>query len=253
MHITFIGTGSGKTILNRYHSSILIDCDDHILLVDAGDGVSRALLNQNVDLLKIDSIIISHFHPDHIGGISSLVNQMKILNRENPLAIYLDKNLFDTFYTLLNINYIFPEKLKFTLNVNSFNSDSEITVAEKIKFTAKQNSHITNKHNIEYISSSAFISSSFLIRLDGHNIVYTADIGSIDDMYLFTVQKIDLLITETTHINYESIIETIKKLKPGRTYLTHIDDNDEAALVNSIASHNSSNIFMAYDGLKITF
>jgi len=253
MQITFIGTGSGKTSLKRYHSAIVIDCDDHLLLVDAGDGVSRALLNQNIDPLHIDSILISHFHADHVGGITSLVNQMKILNREKPLTVYLHNNLSDAFFAMLNINYIFSEKLNFNLKVNTFNSDDEIVITDKINFTSKQNSHLTNKHDIKYMPESAFVSSGFLIQLDDHKIVYTSDIGILEDIYLFPDIKIDLLITETTHVANEAIFDAIRDLKPERAYLTHIDGTNETALVDLISSHKSSNIFLAYDGLKITF
>lgn len=253
MQITFIGTGSGKASLKRYHSSIVINCDDHILLVDAGDGVSRALLNQKIDPLSIDSILISHFHPDHIGGIASLVNQMIILDRKNPLTIYLHNNLHDAFLAMLNINYLFPEKFNFALNVNAFHSEKEIAVTDKINFISKQNRHLTNKHNIKYMPESAFISSSFLIGLGDNNILYTADIGNEEDIYLFKNQKINLLIAETTHISKEMIFKADEVLNPERTYLIHIDDDDEESLSDFITSQKSTNIFLAYDGLKIRF
>ena len=42
-------------------------------------------------------------------------------------------------------------------------------------------------------------------------------------------------------------------LNPERTYLIHIDDDNEASLSDFIASQKSSNILLAYDGLKIRF
>jgi ribonuclease Z len=253
MFITFIGTGSGKTSLKRSHSSILINYNGHNLLIDAGDGISRALMKQDIDPAAIDSILISHFHPDHAGGISSLVNQMHLLQRVKPLSIYVHENLNDALISLLNVSYIFPEKLKFTLDIITFQSDEETRIKDTFKFISKQNGHLSNKYSIEHMPESAFISSSFLVRLNDYNILYTADVGDERDLYLFENNKIDLLICETTHTTKEAVLKADDVLNPERTYLVHIDDKDEAVLADFIASHESTNIFLAYDGLKITF
>jgi len=78
LEIKFVGTGSGKTLLKRYHSSFLIKTEAYNLLVDAGDGISRALLNQKVTFDSINGILISHLHPDHYSGLPSLIIQMKL-------------------------------------------------------------------------------------------------------------------------------------------------------------------------------
>ncbi|MEO8398834.1 MAG: MBL fold metallo-hydrolase, partial [Ignavibacteriaceae bacterium] len=74
--IKFIGTGSGKTSLKRFHSSFLILNESYNLLVDTGDGISKALLLQNINYNSIDGILISHLHPDHYTGLPLLLVQM---------------------------------------------------------------------------------------------------------------------------------------------------------------------------------
>lgn len=252
MQITFIGTGSGKTSLARYHSSIVIEFEKHLLLMDAGDGVSRALLKHQINLMSLDSVLISHFHPDHVGGFSSLINQMHILKREKPLTVYVHKNLNEALYSLLNTSLIFPEKLNFDLSVKLFDTNEEKALTGNLTFTSKQNRHVTNKHKISYIPEDNFISSSFKIQTDDLKIIYTSDVGSPEDLYLFSDKNTDLLITETTHILTDDILKAINKLTPGLTYLTHIDEKDEAVLADFASSNASSKIVMAYDGLKIT-
>ena len=252
MQITFIGTGSGKTSLARYHSSITIQFNNHLMLIDAGDGVSRALLNHGINPLSVDFILISHFHPDHVGGISSLLNQMHILKREKPLIIYVHKNLNETLYSLLTGCLIFPEKLNFNLGVKLFDSEEEITVTEEMNFTSKQNRHVANKYEINYVPAHNFISSSFKIQLNDFKIIYTSDVGGPEDLYLFSDKNIDLLIAETTHISPDDISEAVNKLSPGLTYLTHIDETDETVLADFAASNDIPKIALAYDGLRIS-
>ena len=66
--LKFIGTGSGKTSLNRFHSSFFIKTSNYNLLIDAGDGESKALLSQGIDFNTIDGILFTHLHPDHYTG-----------------------------------------------------------------------------------------------------------------------------------------------------------------------------------------
>ncbi len=93
--IKFIGTGSGKISLNRFHSSFLISTEKFNLLVDAGDGISKALLIQKIDFNSIDGILISHLHADHFSGLPSLIAQMKMNNREKDLSIFANENLIN--------------------------------------------------------------------------------------------------------------------------------------------------------------
>jgi ribonuclease BN (tRNA processing enzyme) len=252
MQITFIGTGSGKASLSRHHSAIVIDSGDHKMLLDAGDGINRSLLGQDIDPLQIDSILISHFHPDHVGGITSLVNQMKIFKRTKPLSIFINNNLKNALINLLNMSYIFPEKLGFSLNTTGFIFDDETPVTEKIKFFSKQNQHVTNKHSIPHLPDSLFVSASFMILLDNHKVVYTADIGHPDDLYLFPDKKPKLFITEATHVGIKDVLEAVQYLLPENTYITHIDESNEAALKEFAFKNKSLNIFLAADGEKIT-
>ena len=50
-----------------------------------------------------------------------------------------------------------------------------------------------------------FISSSFLFNVGKKKIVYTSDVGSSDDLYLFNNIQPDIFITETTHLSLTDI------------------------------------------------
>ena len=106
MKIKFLGTGSGKTSLNRYHSSLLISSSKYNLLVDCGDGISKAILAQNIDFNSINSVLISHFHSDHFSGLPSLITQMKLSSRKNELKIFVHSSEKDFLEDFIFHSYI---------------------------------------------------------------------------------------------------------------------------------------------------
>ena len=133
MKIKFLGTGSGKTSLNRYHSSFLLSSSNHNLLVDCGDGISKAILKQNINFNSIDSILISHFHADHFSGLPSLITQMKLTSRKNDLTIYVQLSEKDFLEDFIFHSYLFKERMAFNFNIVSFDEEKEILCNKKKK------------------------------------------------------------------------------------------------------------------------
>lgn len=242
MKIKFIGTGSGKTSQNRFHTSILLDFGT-ILLIDAGDGISRALQYSQIDYSLIDSIIITHFHPDHISGLPMLLNQMKMNNRKKEINIYSYEKQKNKIKTLCDINLIFFDRLGFNVNLIPFSENQTFYISEKIKVIPRFNSHLDklNKSNVR----------CFSLFIKPFNIHYTSDLNNIDDLDIFNEQKTEYLISECTHIHPKEIISKINFDKFNSLFLVHIDSEDDIkAWYNSLENMQKDKIFITYDGLE---
>lgn len=71
MQLHIIGCWGGYPKANEASSGYLLECDGFQLLIDCGSGVLSKL--QNTLLPKqIDSVILSHYHSDHIADIGVL-------------------------------------------------------------------------------------------------------------------------------------------------------------------------------------
>ena len=251
MELLFIGTGSGRTSLNRNHSSFCFVDSGKTVLMDAGDGISNALLSQKIEFNSIADIIISHYHSDHLAGLPSLLTQMIIDKRTNKLKIFTHDHLVNSLVTFLNTSYIFLEKLNFVVQIVPFEFEESINLSNKMTFSAKKNSHIRNKHNLS-IDNINFISSSFLFKLGKLKIVYTSDIGSYEDLFLFQESPINIFITEAAHIPLEKIENAITILNPTQVYLTHIDNEEEIHnWFRELSIEKKQTIIVAKDGMKI--
>lgn len=251
MKIKFIGTGSGKTSLKRFHSSILITQNKFNLLIDAGEGISKALLIQGINYNSIDALLISHFHADHISGLNSVLTQMKITKREKPFQIYVHKKLSKMLIDIMGLGYIFYKTFDFKIEIIQFDSNSSITVSKKICFIAKQNTHVTNKYNVK--TNLQFVSLSFLFSVNKKTLLYTSDVNDEKDILLFRDNEINTLIVESTHITIQQINKAIDELKPKYVYITHINDNDSELFNwhNKLTGIKRYHTKIASDGMEI--
>lgn len=249
--IIFIGTSSGKTSLKRYHSSILINYNNSNILIDCGDAVSRALLSSKIDPNSIDALVISHFHPDHISGLGSLITQMKLTKREKPLSIYTHQDFVSTTKFFLYNQYLFINKLKFALRFHSFTFEEQVELVKNLSFIPRSNTHLDNNINDAGMGMISFSSTSFLFTINKKNVVYTGDIGKAEDLYLFGDHGIDVMISESTHEEPATIIKAFTELSAKKLYFTHIADEDEEKILSAIEEHKDLKIYAASDGLTV--
>lgn len=243
------------TSLKRDHSSILFDTERSKILIDCGDGISKALLKNKIDFNQVDAVVFTHYHADHFSGISSLITQMKLHNRKSELKIFTPKNLIEPLRQFLNSTYLFEEVLGFDLQLYGYEFDVDYKLDENFSFIAKKNSHISNKYNLKTIPADRFVSASLLFNIRDEKIIYTSDIAVREDLFLFEINKPKIFITETTHIDHDWIHGIVTFYQPEKIYLTHISDEDE----KEIEKHLRNQIFphfvkveMAEDGHSVT-
>lgn len=254
MEISFIGTSSGKASLNRNHSSLLFTSEEYNLLVDAGDGTSRALMIGGLHFNSLNGILFTHLHADHFSGLPSLIVQMKIMNRNDPLDIFIHESLKAVVEEFLLRSYLIPERMGFEINYKTFADDERFMITEEFSFLARKNSHLGNleKFKDKYPSLSLY-SASFLFEVGIKKVIYTSDIGTEEDLLLFGDYAPDILICEATHISPLAIIEKVIKINPGKVYLTHYSDEDISAISEILAnlpSELKEKIKLAKDGLS---
>jgi ribonuclease Z len=249
LKIKFVGTGSGETSLKRFHSAFIINHRNYSLLVDAGDGIARALLNQNILYNEIDGILFSHFHPDHYCGLPSLIVQMKINRRTKSLTIATHRSRIGFLKEFLKSSLLFEEQLGFEIKFLPFVAENEFKINSDILIIAKNNTHVSKYPEL----NEDDFSFSFIFKINKKNILYTGDIGGKDDLFLFEDELIDVFITETTHINFEDISPALLSIKPKKTILTHISSEDENEIDALIEKNkNRFSITAAFDGFSET-
>jgi ribonuclease Z len=254
MKITFLGTSSGKVSLTRFHSSILLSVKNYNLLIDAGDGISRALLNSNIGFDSVNGILITHLHPDHFSGLPLLMVQMKMMKRTEPLDIFANESLMGVIKNFLLTSYLLPERMTFEIRYKKFKDESEFFISDSLSFISKKNKHLEDVE--EYQSKYPdikFYSGSFLFQSTGKEIIYTSDIGSEKDLLLFESIRSDLLISEATHISVDALIKNLEKFNSPSAYITHYSDEQISGLSEILANLPETlkgKVHLAKDGVS---
>ena len=82
--------GSAASIPNEEHENthMALVRDSGVVLVDCVGTPAVRLAQAGIDLLDIDDLILTHFHPDHVSGVPLLFMNMWLSGRKDALRVY---------------------------------------------------------------------------------------------------------------------------------------------------------------------
>jgi ribonuclease BN (tRNA processing enzyme) len=252
--IIILGSSSGLASAKRSCSSFVLETSDGIYLFDCGEGTTRSLLQNEVDLERINNIFISHGHSDHFIGLPILLQYYHLKKRREELNVFLPSELVLGLKNLLNVVYLFPEELPFILNLIPIRKNP-IFENSSLKVEAFLNSHLVKNQNFiqEQNLPNKMESFSFVINLSGRKIVYSGDIASLADLEKICL-NVDVLLTECMHVEIEKILELAQVNKVKRIIFTHIPDELEdklETLQTMFAKYGLEEVKFAFDGMVI--
>jgi ribonuclease Z len=72
--ILFLGTSASAPSIHRGLTSQLVSYRDQRYLIDCGEGTQRQILRSGVGFRRLNRILISHGHLDHILGLAGLIS-----------------------------------------------------------------------------------------------------------------------------------------------------------------------------------
>lgn len=102
LNVVFLGTGGSVPSARRATACVLIRSGGARILVDAGEGAQRQMIN-STGLIQVDDIYVTHFHADHYLGLPGLLKTYDLMERRKPLRIVGPGGLIDLFEALRRI------------------------------------------------------------------------------------------------------------------------------------------------------
>jgi len=223
--VTCLGVGDGLACVGRGHSSFLYRLGESTLLVDAGEPVSASYKAAGHEPDLVDSILLSHRHFDHIGGLFMLIQGWWIDGRARRLSIQMPSHGLEPLRALLDNSLFIEKQLRFRLDFKTLSGG----VASSIKDVKVTPFHTNHMNRLQAAmpdeDPSAFECFCFLIEAEGRRIGHSADLGAPQDLDPLVRKPLDLLVCELAHFEPEALFEFLNGREIKRLALVHLGRN----------------------------
>ncbi len=87
MRMQFLGSGDAFGSGGRFNSCILLETESIRYLLDCGASSLIAMKCRHVDPNSISTILVTHLHADHFGGLPFFLLDAQFARRRSPLTI----------------------------------------------------------------------------------------------------------------------------------------------------------------------
>jgi len=99
--IVFLGTSASAPSVHRGLTSQVVLRGEHRFLIDAGEGTQRQLLSSGLGFKRLNRILITHGHLDHILGLGGLISTFVRWEAMDKILIAGGKSALDRIKDLI--------------------------------------------------------------------------------------------------------------------------------------------------------
>ncbi len=99
--ITFLGTSASAPSVHRGLSAQIVAHNEYRFLIDCGEGTQRQILQSGLGFKRLERILITHGHLDHILGLAGLVSTFLRWETVDRLEIWAGRWALDRIHDLL--------------------------------------------------------------------------------------------------------------------------------------------------------
>jgi ribonuclease Z len=217
--LIFLGTASALPAADRGNTLLAVTASaaDQWLLIDCGGDPYRALVRAGIPSDGVRELLITHAHIDHIGGLPSLIEGLRLGGRhDEPLRIWalpevleIGRRLLDLFSYELTL-----DRWPFPVTLHAVEPGSELSLAG-IPARAARMDH-------------AIPSVGVRLELPGGPICYSCDTQPTPALPVLA-RDVRLLITECTFLQQNVGFARMSK------HLTAVEAGQQAAAASARA------------------
>ncbi len=224
------------------------------ILIDAGAITSSLTIDEQI---KIDYILVTHAHLDHVRDIMFLADNICYLQKDRPLVVVGTKSIIDTLRTHLFNNIIWPDFSLLPHPDNPVLKFETIRPREKVTLDNVDVTAVLVNHVIE--------TASYAIESKEGAVIIIGDTGPTDDIWNLanSISNLKAVFVETSlpdsmkdvadmtgHLTPAGLAEELKKLNSLNPpiYLYHMKLQYREAIQREIAKIKDRDIHILQDG-----
>jgi ribonuclease Z len=113
LSVTFLGTGASIPTLDRNVAGLAVQREGEMLLFDCGEGNQRQMMRYGVGF-TFKEIFFTHYHADHLLGVTGLLRTMGLQDRNTPVTLYGPKGAQRILNAAINLGI---ERNKFPVEI----------------------------------------------------------------------------------------------------------------------------------------
>jgi phosphoribosyl 1,2-cyclic phosphate phosphodiesterase len=216
-------------------SSVVTLDDGRVILIDTSPDLRQQALREN--LLRVDAVLYTHTHADHLHGIDDLRAFCQINRCQTPLYSYPEA-----------ISHI-QDKFGYTLREPSNYWDLPVLAA----------------HVVEAPFSAAGVQVTPIPVMHGKiriyayrigNLVYMTDVSAIPESSFDLLQGVDVLLIDClretphpTHVSVSESLALIERIGARRNVLIHMTHELE---YHALQARLPAHVAVGYDGLQLS-
>ncbi len=250
MKLTFLGTGTSTGIPTlgchcptcfstdphdyRTRSSIVLEFDGHVVVVDTTPDFRQQALRERIE--RLDAVVFTHTHADHVFGLDDV--RVFNLRQKHAIPIYADSRSME------DIRRIFTYIFKGDYAAGGIPRLDPHVIDGPFDLWGMRMVPLPVLHGDLPVLGFRF-----------HRTAYITDFSAIPESTMAMLQDLDVLILDAlrhnphpTHSTVEQSLEIVNRLRPRRAFFTHIAHELGHESTNSALPPN---VRLAYDGLKI--
>ena len=254
MKLTFLGTGTslGVPVVacrcavcqstdwhdKHLRTSALVETDEgKNILIDIGPDFREQMLREKVT--HLDSILITHAHRDHVGGLDDIRSFNYVQNKK--MDIYCNHEARETIER--DYHYIFTEHEFPGLpeaNMHELSGDKPFVAA-----------------GVEIVPIKAMHKYLPVLGYRIGKLGYITDANYISPTEMRKLYGVELLVInalrKTKHFSHFCLpeaLDVIDQVQPKEAYITHV--SHEMGFYAEVSNELPPHVHIAYDGLKVT-
>ena len=242
MYLTFLGTGDAFGSGGRFNTCFLLDTGDERALIDCGASSMIALKRAGIDPNDIGTILVTHLHADHFGGLPFFILDAQFnAKRRRPLVLAGPLGFAARLRQAMEVMFPGSSRTtqKFDLSVMELDDGKDVTIGG----LSVRPAEVHHDGDAPYLA--------YRVTAKGRTIAYSGDTPWTDRL-IEVSRDADLFICEAyfrskavpSHLDLATLERHLPDITARRLVLTHMS----ADLLGQLDTVDCET---AYDGLTI--